>query len=92
MCGRPIGDWFYFAAPIDKDEEKTVKALMEQFDFWHTMVSVCSQLAGSERNLSINFIPFKEDSHFLGRLTSRLNQEQEKRLAILDAQQRLAER
>lgn len=83
MCGRPIGDWFSFEAPIDKDEEKTVKALMEQFDFWHTMVSVCSQLAGFDRKLSINFIPY-EDTHILGRLTSRLNREQEKRFAFLD--------
>lgn len=84
MCGHPIGDWFLFEAPIDKDEEKTVKALMEQFDFWHTMVSVCSRLTGEERELSINFTPFEEDSHLLSRLTSRLNREQEKRFAFLD--------
>ena len=84
ICGHPIGDWFIFEAPIDKDEEKTVKAFMEQFDFWHTMVSVCSRLAGSERELSINFVPFDEDSHILGRLTSRLNKEQENRFAFLD--------
>ena len=84
MCGHPIGDWFLFEAPIDKDEEKTVKALMEQFDFWHTMVSVCSRLTGEERELSINFTPFEEDSHLLSRLTSRLNHEQEKRFVFLD--------
>ena len=84
ICGHPIGDWFIFEAPIDKDEEKTVKALMEQFDFWHTMVSVCSRLAGAERELSIKFRPFDEDSHILGRLTSRLNKEQENRFAFLD--------
>lgn len=84
ICGHPIGDWFLFETPIDKDEEKTVKALMEQFDFWHTMVFVCSRLAGEERELSINFTPFEEDSHILGRLTSRLNHEQENRFAFLN--------